>query len=194
MQLAQRHYKLKWVSNDFQNRRVIAVDPGRVTPFCGVEISPQGEHYEKRHIRKNNEKIKRWNKRAEYVNQALQMKSSASSKTRFDAASFERFLNIDMMFDDILWEHSASNAVGESDWITTSHTGMLRLHQLTEVRTQYMLNGSSENISDDIKHLMLTSSILRSVAIDVEVIYPTSAVDRFPKELNKEYIFEVSNH
>eukprot|EP00960_Hanusia_phi_P074825 768323-Hanusia_phi.AAC.2 len=33
----------KWVSNDFLNRRVIAIDPGQVTPFCGMEISPQGQ-------------------------------------------------------------------------------------------------------------------------------------------------------
>eukprot|EP00960_Hanusia_phi_P021178 625667-Hanusia_phi.AAC.2 len=68
----------EWVSNDSQNRRVIGFDPGRVTPFCGVKISPQGQtivhkfsrrhYYEKSHVRKNNEKIKKWNKHAEDVN------------------------------------------------------------------------------------------------------------------------------
>eukprot|EP00960_Hanusia_phi_P007703 220663-Hanusia_phi.AAC.1 len=33
----------EWVSNDFLNRRVLAVDPGRVTPYCGVGISSQGK-------------------------------------------------------------------------------------------------------------------------------------------------------
>eukprot|EP00960_Hanusia_phi_P054896 762808-Hanusia_phi.AAC.3 len=54
---------------------------------------------------------------------------------------------------------------------------MLRLHRLAEARKQYLLNGSNENVRDDIKHLMLTSSILRGVAVDVEVVYPTSGVD-----------------
>eukprot|EP00960_Hanusia_phi_P074824 768323-Hanusia_phi.AAC.1 len=34
------------------------------------------------------------------------------------------------------------------------------------------VNGSSENVRDDMKHLMLTSSVLPSVAVDVEVVYP----------------------
>eukprot|EP00960_Hanusia_phi_P035997 752073-Hanusia_phi.AAC.12 len=63
---------------------------------------------------------------------------------------------------------------------------MLRLHQLAEARKQYLLNGSNENVRDDIKHLMLTSSILRSVAVDVEVVYPTSGVDRRSRFVSRD--------
>eukprot|EP00960_Hanusia_phi_P032390 749821-Hanusia_phi.AAC.14 len=75
-----------------------------------------------------------------------------------------------------------------------SHTEMFHLHQLADAEAEKKavpVKRIKRNVRNDITRLMLTNSVPRNVAVDVEVDYQTSGVNKFLKELNVQRKFEL---
>eukprot|EP00960_Hanusia_phi_P040300 754379-Hanusia_phi.AAC.2 len=104
-----------WIQEDGQCITFAELQPGFVHKYQQILFHlnkrSRGQYYEESNIQKNNEKIKRWNKRAGDVNEALQTLSLVSSKTAF-TRKFEEFLEADMMYAAILWGYHCKRRCG----------------------------------------------------------------------------------
>eukprot|EP00960_Hanusia_phi_P001714 49571-Hanusia_phi.AAC.3 len=173
-------------------RRVIVIDPGRTNLICGGKTSPVWR------VRLSFTNVLEASITRRVISKGITSRSSIGTNGQMIAHYCKqrcRRVRLDSYIGKKLLSTNSSIAYGRK-WnrkSLSSPTATLRLHQQVEERGLFLGNGSKGSVRNDIKQSTSTNSVPQIAVGGAEVSCQIHNVDKFLKELNVQYVFQVSN-